>query len=106
MMSYYRRRYPRQPGDSDRVWRSTIKAKACDALRGMLPAATISNLRIFPSGQTFENMLIRMRASSLAEVRSVAQAMLREITRGMPPVVQPEEPPDPTGSWPRHLPDP
>jgi thymidylate synthase ThyX len=105
MVSYYRRRYPQQPGDSDRVWRSTIKAKACDALRGMLPAATISNLGIFASGQTFENMLIRMRASPLAEVRSVAEAMLRELTRVIPEFVQRVELPDRGGSWTAYLRD-
>lgn len=103
MMSYYRGRYPQQPGDSDRVWRSTIKAKACDALRGMLPAATISNLGIFASGQTFENMLIRMNASPLAEVRSVAAAMLTELNRVIPEFVQRVEVPDRGGSWTAYL---
>ncbi|TMK45305.1 MAG: thymidylate synthase, partial [Actinobacteria bacterium] len=105
MVSYYRRRYPQQPGDSDRVWRSTIKAKACDALRGMLPAATISNLGIFASGQTFENMLIRMKASSLAEVRSVAEAMLRELNRVIPEFVQRVDLPDRGGPWTAYLRD-
>jgi thymidylate synthase ThyX len=103
MMSYYRRRYPQQPGDSDRVWRSTIKAKAFDALRGMLPAATISNVGIFASGQTFENMLIRMNASPLAEVRSAAAAMLRELDKVIPEFVQRVELPDRGGSWTAYL---
>jgi thymidylate synthase ThyX len=105
MVKYYSLFYPQQAGDPDRVWRSTIKAKACDALRGMLPAATVSNLGIFASGQTFENMLIRMNASSLAEVRSVADAMLRELNKVIPAFVQRVEKPDRGGAWTAYLRD-
>ncbi|MGH9198125.1 MAG: FAD-dependent thymidylate synthase, partial [Acidimicrobiia bacterium] len=33
----YQRKFPQQRDDTDRVYRQTIKAKALDALRGMLP---------------------------------------------------------------------
>jgi thymidylate synthase ThyX len=105
MVDYYSHLHPQQAGDPDRVWRSTIKAKACDALRGMLPAATVSNVGIFGSGQTFENMLLRMNASSLAEVRSVAEAMLRELDKVIPAFVQRVEQPDRGGAWTAYLRD-
>ena len=44
MLDWARERYPKEPGDSDFVYKQTIKAKACDAVRGMLPAATLSNV--------------------------------------------------------------
>src|SRR2546430_7209515 len=53
----YEQRFPKQPDDTDRVYRSTIRAKALDSLRGMLPAATASNTGIYASGQAFEAML-------------------------------------------------
>src|SRR5919109_2874207 len=62
-IDYFQGRFPQQPGDPDRVYRSTIKAKALDTLRGMLPAATVSNVGVYASGQAFENMILRMRAS-------------------------------------------
>ena len=37
-------RHPRQPGDSDFVHRQAVRAKALDALRGLLPAASLSNV--------------------------------------------------------------
>ncbi len=40
-------RFPRQEGDSAMVWRATIRAKACDTIRGLLPAATTSNVGVY-----------------------------------------------------------
>src|SRR5687768_15945527 len=44
----------RHPDDSDFVFRQATRAKALDAVRGMLPAASLSNLGIYASGQAFE----------------------------------------------------
>ena len=44
MVPYYETLYPQQEGDSDFIWRSTIRAKACDDLRGLLPASDPSNV--------------------------------------------------------------
>ena len=40
MRAWFERRYPKAPADSDAVYRSAIRAKALDTLRGLLPAAT------------------------------------------------------------------
>ena len=37
LVPYYETLYPRQEGDSKFIWRSTIRAKACDDLRGPPP---------------------------------------------------------------------
>jgi thymidylate synthase ThyX len=39
MEAHFRARYPKAPEDSDAVYRSVIRAKALDTLRGLLPAA-------------------------------------------------------------------
>ena len=41
----------------------TIRAKALDTLRGLLPAATASNVGIYGTGQAYEQLLLRMRAT-------------------------------------------
>src|SRR6266568_4391221 len=38
MQEWARARYPKDAGDSDFVYKQTIKAKACDSVRGVLPA--------------------------------------------------------------------
>src|SRR5205085_1817281 len=41
MQDWFRERHPKESSDSDFVYRQAIKAKALDALRGMLPAAAL-----------------------------------------------------------------
>src|SRR5207247_11434512 len=77
-------KYPRAPGEAESVYRMTIRAKALDTLRGMLPAATISNVGIYGTGQAYEQLLLRMRAHPLAEVRAYAELMLAELRRVIP----------------------
>src|SRR5947207_11790302 len=75
MQDYYRERFPRDPADPDVVYRMTIRAKACDALRGLLPAATRSNVGIFATAQAYEQLLLRMRADPLREVQRFADLL-------------------------------
>jgi thymidylate synthase ThyX len=84
MQEYFGRRYPKSSSDSDAVHRSAIRAKALDTLRGMLPAATQSNVGIYGTGQAFEALLLRMRANPLAEVRDCAGQMLTELRKVIP----------------------
>src|SRR5436305_11271963 len=44
MQEWVRVRYPKNPSDSDFVYRQSVKAKALDAVRGILPAASLSNV--------------------------------------------------------------
>ena len=83
-LDWARERYPKDPGDSDFVYKQTIKAKACDAARGILPAATLSNVGIYGTGQAFEALLLRMRAHPLPEARSYAAMMLEELRKVIP----------------------
>src|SRR5437667_52631 len=84
LQAHFRARYPKSPEDSDSMYRSVIRAKALDTLRGLLPAATTSNVGLFGTGQAYEALLLRMFSSPLAEVRSHAQLMLEELRKVIP----------------------
>ena len=62
-------RHPRQSGDSDFVHRQAVRAKGLDALRGLLPAGSLSNVGIYGTGQSYEMLLVRMRSHPLEERR-------------------------------------
>ncbi len=79
---------PKSPGDSDFVYRQAIKAKALDAVRGLLPAAAQSNVGIYGSGQAYEQLLVRMRADPLPEARHYADLMLTELRKVIPSFVR------------------
>ena len=84
MEAHFRARYPKSPDDSEGIYKSVIRAKALDTLRGLLPAATTSNVGLFGTGQAFEALLLRMFAHPLEEVRANAQAMLGELRQVIP----------------------
>ena len=84
LQAYFSSRHPKAAADSDFVWRQSIRAKAFDALRGMLPAGATSNLGIYASGQAYEALLIRMRAHPLPEARAYADLILEELRKVIP----------------------
>ena len=88
MQQLFRERHPQAKGDSDGVYRAVIRAKALDTLRGLLPAATRSNVGIYGSGQAWEALLLRMRAHALAESGEVAGLMLPELRKVIPAFLQ------------------
>lgn len=103
MMDWARERYPKDADDSDFVYKQTIKAKACDAVRGILPAATLSNVGIYGTGQAYEALLLRMRAHPLPEARSYADLMLTELRKVIPSFLSRVDRPDRGGAWSRYL---
>jgi thymidylate synthase ThyX len=84
MTNVYEQQHPRQEGDPNWVWKATIRAKACDTIRGLLPVSTMSNVGIYATGQAYEMALVRMRASPLAEVRDYGAMMLTELRKIIP----------------------
>ena len=100
---YYRTLHKKSAGDSEGVYKAAIRAKALDTLRGLLPAATSSNVGIFGSGQAFEALLLRMRASELAEARAVADQMLDELRKVIPAFLTRVDREDRGVRWSRYL---
>lgn len=94
---------PREPGDSDFVYRTATRAKALDAVRGVLPAAALSNVGIYGSGQSFEALLVRMRAHPLPEARQYADMMLHELRKVIPSFLRRVDIADRGGRWSQYL---
>ncbi len=94
---------PQRPGDSDFVWRQATRAKALDATRGLLPAASISNVGIYGSGQAFESLLLRMRSLALPEARDYADLMLHELRKVVPSFLRRIDLPERGGAWSDYL---
>ena len=93
----------RDPGDSDFVYRQATRAKALDAARGMLPAASLSNLGIYGSGQGFEQLLLRMRSHPLPEARHYAELMLHELRKVIPSFLRRVDVAERGGRWSQYL---
>jgi thymidylate synthase ThyX len=62
-----------------RIYNATIKAKALDVLRGLLPASTLTNVGITGNGRAFEYLLTILYGSNLEEERTLASKMHHEL---------------------------
>ncbi len=84
MTDFFRQHTAKNPEDSDFVYRQATRAKALDTVRGLLPAATVSNVGMYGTGQSYELLLMRMRSHPLPEVQSYAKLMLTELRKVIP----------------------
>jgi len=84
LQDFVRESFPKHPDDSDFIYRQAVKAKAFDALRGLLPASALSNVGIYGTGQAYEALLLRMRSHPLPESRLYADLMLGELRKVIP----------------------
>jgi len=97
------KKFPKTPQDTDFVYRQAVRAKALDAVRGLLPASALSNLGIYASGQAFESLLLRMRADPLPEVREYGKMMLDELVKVIPSFLRRVEVADRGVAWSTYL---
>ena len=103
MIDHLGKTLPPEPGVDEAAWRRAVRARALDALRGMLPAATTANLGIFASGQAYEALLLRLRANPLPEARSYADLLLHELRQVIPSFLERVDLPDRGGAWSHYL---
>jgi thymidylate synthase ThyX len=99
MQSWVAQHFPQEAGDSDFIYRQATRAKALDALRGLLPAASLSNIGLYGTGQSYEQLLLRMRAHPLPEARRYADMMLTELRKVIPSFLQRVDVPSRGGEW-------
>jgi thymidylate synthase ThyX len=92
-------RFPRADGEPEAAHLRSIRAKALDLMRGLLPAASLSHVGIFASGQAYEQLLLRLSASPLPEARDYARMILRELKAVIPSFVARVDRPDRGGEW-------
>jgi len=96
-------RWPRGDNEPEGPWRRSIRAKALDLLRGLLPAATLSHVGVYASGQAYEQLILRLMASPLPEAREFGAMILGELQQVMPSFVSRVDRPDRGGEWVSYL---
>lgn len=66
-----------EPEESrDVAWRQTVKAKALDDIRAVLPASTESTVGMQGSAQAIYNMILHMESHELPEIRTLGRKAL------------------------------
>ncbi|HSR22217.1 MAG TPA: FAD-dependent thymidylate synthase, partial [Candidatus Eisenbacteria bacterium] len=83
-----REAHPREPDETERAWKSATRARALDLLRGLLPAATLTNLGLYGNGRAFEYLLTKLATSDLPECRALAGELHAELAQVIPAFVR------------------
>src|SRR3954452_20290988 len=91
--------FERTPGAPEAPPRRAVKAKALDLLRGLLPAASLSHMGIYGTGQVYEQLILHLLGDPLPEARAYGSMILDAIKATMPSFVSRVERPDRGGEW-------
>jgi thymidylate synthase ThyX len=95
--------FPRSEGEAPAARARAVQAKALDLLRGLLPAASLSHMGIYATGQTYEQLILHLFAHPLPEARAYGEMMLAAVQAVTPSFVARVERPDRGGEWVRYL---
>jgi thymidylate synthase ThyX len=95
--------FPRADGEPAAARRRAVNAKALDLLRGLLPAASLSHMGIYATGQAYEQLILHLMADPLPEARAYGQMILEAIKATMPSFVARVERPERGGEWVAYL---
>jgi thymidylate synthase ThyX len=96
-------RFPAAEGESPAAHRRAVRAKALDLVRGLLPAASLSHVGMYASGQTYEQLVLHLLAHPLAEARAYGQMLLEELQHVIPSFVVRVPREDRGGRWIEYL---
>lgn len=66
------------------AYHQSIKAKACDVARVLLPASTLTNVGEFGNARALSYMMMKLKASSLAEMQMIGEEGTKELQKVMP----------------------
>jgi thymidylate synthase ThyX len=95
--------FPAAERESPAARERALKAKALDLLRGLLPAASLSHMGIYATGQAYEQLILHLLAHPLPEARYYGAQILEAIKVTMPSFVSRVERPDRGGEWVAYL---
>jgi len=71
-------RFPRGEKTSERAYEASLKAKACDVARYLLPAATLTSVGISWNARVAEHAINKCLSSGHAEFREIGRTLLEE----------------------------
>jgi thymidylate synthase ThyX len=71
-----------------RAYDATVRAHACDVMRGYLPGATRTNVGVFASGQAYEHLINRLLSHPLRELNALGGSLKSELDEMIPAFVK------------------
>lgn len=82
---------PRRPEIDEKPYKRAIKARALDALRGLLPMGTATNMGLYGNGRAFDHLLAKLGASDHKEHMLLSMAICSELQQLIPSLLKKQE---------------
>lgn len=84
----FEKEMPKDPANSITAYRTALRAKVLDCLRGLLPASTMTNMGVYGNGRFFENLLHKLHCHNLTEMQDIGRRMYEELNKVLPSFVR------------------
>lgn len=88
MKEFIRIKYPRKENETEKAYAATLKARACDNIRYILPTATLTNLGITMNARNLERAIVKLFSHPLEEMRNIGAAIKEETMKIAPTLVK------------------
>lgn len=88
LLNYVRSVVPKGDEEDQRANDAALRARAFDSLRGLLPAATLTNVGLFGNGRYFEGLLQKLRMHPLHEMRVLGAQGFDQLARLIPSFIR------------------
>ncbi len=79
---------PRGERQTDRAHEAACRAKACDVLRYILPAATLTNIGMTINGRLLEHLITKLLSHRLAECHRIGTLLKAEAEQVIPTLIK------------------
>lgn len=88
MIEFVKQMNPKTKDMNDKFYESSMKAKACDVVRYILPAATFTNLAMTANARTLEHAIRKLLSHPFDEMKDIGQLMKQEVLKFIPTLVK------------------
>ncbi|HYA02855.1 MAG TPA: FAD-dependent thymidylate synthase, partial [Syntrophobacteria bacterium] len=83
-----KRETPRGEKQTERGYETACRAKGCDILRYVLPAATLTNIGMTANGRVLEHMITKLLSHPLEELREIGATLKAEAEKIIPTLLK------------------
>lgn len=91
MTTIMEQRLPKDPLISKAAYTAALRAKVLDALRGLLPAGTLTNMGLYGNGRFFESLIHKLHCQNLVELQDIGKRTHEELAKVIPSFVRRSE---------------
>ena len=88
MIEFMKNRHPKPEYMKDGLYESVSKARACDAIRYILPASTLTNLAMTVNARQLEHSIRKMLSHDLDEMKIIGEEAKKEVQKMIPVLVK------------------